>query len=135
MLPKANRLRHWKDFQTVYQNGSRCRGKRMSLRAYRRPTTPRDSSPNPDISGVLPTRIGISIGRKVSKRAVVRNRIKRQIRAAARQLLPRLSPGWDIVAIVHSEAKECNSTQFLQELEQLLARAEVLNGHSRGSLL
>lgn len=107
----------------------------MSLRAYRRPTTPRDGFPNPDISGVLPTRIGISIGRKVSKRAVVRNRIKRQIRAAARQLLPRLSPGWDIVAIVHSEAKECNSTQFLQELEQLLARAEVLNGHSRGSLL
>ena len=82
-----------------------------------------------------PTRIGISISHKVSKRAVVRNRIKRQIRAALRQLLPRLSPGWDLVVIVKPKAVECNSGEFLQELEQLLVQAEVLNGYSGGNTL
>jgi len=80
---------------------------------------------------ITPTRIGISISLKVSKRAVIRNRIKRQLRAAFRCLLPQLSPGWRLVVVVQpSAAQECDYQQFLQELEQLLAEAEVLNGHS-----
>jgi ribonuclease P protein component len=78
-----------------------------------------------------PTRIGISISTKVSKRAVIRNRIKRQLRAAFRCLLPKLSLGWRVVVVVQpSAAQECDYQQFLQELEQLLAKAEVLNGNS-----
>jgi ribonuclease P protein component len=76
-----------------------------------------------------PIRIGISISRKVSKHAVVRNRIKRQIRAILRDFLPRLAPGWDVVIGVRSQAVECDYHQFLRELEQLLAKAEVLNGN------
>jgi ribonuclease P protein component len=80
----------------------------------------------------IPTRIGISISTKVSKRAVVRNRIKRQLRAAFRRLLPRISPGWLLVVVVQPSAarQECVTQQFLQELEQLLVAAEVLNGNS-----
>lgn len=79
-----------------------------------------------------PTRIGISISTKVSKKAVVRNRIKRQLRVAFRCLLPRISPGWLLVVIVQPSAarRECVTKQFLQELEQLLVAAEVLNGNS-----
>lgn len=82
--------------------------------------------------GAVPTRIGISISTKVSKKAVVRNRIKRQLRAAFRYLLPRISPGWLLVVIVQPSAarQECVTKQFLQELEQLLVAAEVLNGNS-----
>jgi ribonuclease P protein component len=80
------------------------------------------------LSADSPSRIGISISKKVSKKAVVRNRIKRQIRAILRQLLPRLKSGWNIVISVRSQAVECDYQQFLQELEQLLAKAEVLNG-------
>jgi len=76
-----------------------------------------------------PSQIGISISKKVSKRAVVRNRIKRQIRAALRSLLPRLYSGWKLVIIVRPQAVECDYFQFLQELEQLLISAEVLNGN------
>jgi ribonuclease P protein component len=76
-----------------------------------------------------PTRIGISISQKVSKKAVVRNRIKRQIRAIFRQFLPRLSTGWQLVVVVRPGAEKCDYGQILRELEQLLAEAEVLNGH------
>lgn len=77
----------------------------------------------------LPTRIGITISLKVDKRAVVRNRIRRQIQAVFRQFLPRLSPGWDVLVVVHPMAVRCDYFQFLQKLEKLLVNAEVLNGH------
>ncbi|MCC5897695.1 MAG: ribonuclease P protein component [Phormidium sp. BM_Day4_Bin.17] len=127
MLPQAHRLRHWKDFQTVYQRGRRARSRVLGLRAYRQ-SQPANEGNSPD--SVPPTRFGISVGRKISKKAVVRNQIKRRLRAALRQLLPRVSAGWDVVIIAYPEAKECNSRHFLPELEQLLARIEVLNGHS-----
>jgi ribonuclease P protein component len=138
-LPKANRLKSRKDFQAVFQEGTRRHGAFLTLRALR-PSSSRDSSGNTapkssektDRSCLTPTKIGISISTKVSKRAVVRNRIKRQIAAAFYQLLPKLAPGWRLVVIVKPTAAElgCVSQQFLQELEQLLAKVEVLHGHS-----
>lgn len=74
------------------------------------------------------SRFGISISKKVSKLAVVRNRIKRQIRAALRKLLPLVQPGWSVVIIVRSSILECSYWQILQELEQLLLKAGVLCG-------
>lgn len=79
--------------------------------------------------GKPPTRFGISISLKVSKKAVVRNRIKRQIRSILRQLLPQISPGWNLVVVVRPGASECDYAQFLRELKQLLAEAEVLHGY------
>ena len=100
------------------------------LRALRRPTLAEgDGGEKP------PTRFGISISRKVTKKATSRNRIKRQIRSALRQLLPKIEPGWDCILSVKPSAVQCNYSQFLQELKQLLAKAEVLHGHSRGNLL
>lgn len=79
-------------------------------------------------SEVLPIQVGISISKKVSKRAVVRNRIKRQLKAIVRQLLPRLESGLRMVILVRSEALTYEYGEFLQELEQLLVKAEVING-------
>ncbi len=83
----------------------------------------------PEGESKLPTRVGISISQKVSKLAVIRNRIKRQIRAALRHMLPQISPGWLLVIVVLHGAQECDYAQILRELEQLLVEAEVLNGH------
>ncbi|MBK4729500.1 ribonuclease P protein component [Oxynema sp. CENA135] len=147
MLPKVHRLKHRHDFSAVYRGGLRRQSKHLSVRAKRRKPgslevrlsdnrdprqrrggnppvpSPEDSSPK------LPTRMGISISQKVSKQAVIRNRIKRQLRGACRELLPRIAPGWDVVIVVRPQGRECNYRQLLQELEQLLAQAEVLNGH------
>jgi ribonuclease P protein component len=138
-LPQPNRLRHWRDFQAVYQNGIRRSGRFLVLRGLPQrsyaPAAPNQGRSRPLSEGKPPTRIGISISQKVSKKAVVRNRIKRQIRAVLRQLLPRISPGWQLVVVVRPGAQECEYAQFLRELEQLLAQAEVLNGNERGNVL
>lgn len=85
-------------------------------------------SPKEDSAEVLPIQVGISISKKVSKRAVVRNRIKRQLKAIVRRFMPRLESGLRMVILVRSEALTYNYGQFLQELEQLLIKAEVLHG-------
>lgn len=82
----------------------------------------------PEPAPATPTRVGISISLKVSKRAVVRNRLKRWLKVAARSLLWKFPVGWDIVVLVQPEATQCDYRQFLQELEQLLINAEVCDG-------
>lgn len=135
-LSKPNRLRSNQDFTAVYRKGIRRKSthltllaiRQASLRARKQPIFKAAADAVATAPG-SPTRIGISISQKVSKRAVVRNRIKRQLRAAARQLLPRFSQGWDVVVVVQPQATQCDYHQFLQELEQLLMDAEVCDGH------
>lgn len=132
-LPQPNRLKHWRDFQKVYQKGIRRSGRYLTLRGLPQHTKAVNESTQETLrsreEGLPSTRIGISISQKVSKKAVVRNRIKRQIRASLRQLLPRISPDWQLIVVVRPGAEQCEYAQFLRELEQLLAEAEVLNGH------
>lgn len=119
MLATQHRLRKHHDFVTVYRQGSRQSTKFLALRAYRSTTNKAQS----------PIRIGFSISQKVSKRAVIRNRIKRRLRAACCQLLPELQSGWDIVIVARAEAVQCDYLQFLQQLRKLFADAEILNGY------
>ncbi|OBQ38697.1 MAG: ribonuclease P protein component [Anabaena sp. CRKS33] len=121
-LPKAYRLKSRQDFQAVFREGIRRHSSHFTLRALK-----------PSLDTAPPaTKIGIAISTKVSKRAVVRNKIKRQITAALYQLLPKLVPGWRLVLIVKptTAESECQTHKFLRELEELLAQTEVLNGHS-----
>ncbi len=143
-LPKAHRLRHRRDFSAVYQAGLRRSTANLTLRALRPGFGPGHlegsangqafaesaqlATPNSQ-THELPTRIGISISQKVSKRAVVRNRIKRQLKAILRPLLPEIAPGWQLVIVVKASATQCDYEQFLQELKQLLRSAEVINGY------
>ena len=120
-LPSKHRLKRRSDFQKIYKKGIRRSSRYFILRAF--PT-----STNSAIK-TIDTKIGISISRKVSKKAVERNRIKRQIRAVFRSLLPRISSPWLIVIVVKPEAKECKYEHFLRELEKLLIKAEIIYGY------
>jgi ribonuclease P protein component len=120
-LPSRHRLKRRWDFQSVYQQGIRRSSRHLIIRAL--PVAKDSANQSIDI------KIGISISRKVSKKAVVRNRIKRQIRSAFRYLLPKISSPWLIVVIVKPEAQECNYEHFLRELEQLLIRSEIIHGN------
>ena len=112
-LPQQHRLKHWQDFQRVYQSGRRFRQAHLLLRCL-----PHDS--------LRVSRFGISVGRKVSNRATVRNRIKRQIRAIILRYLPDLKLGFDIVIVVLPQGIECNYEHFLRELDQLFHQAEII---------
>lgn len=90
------------------------------------PDKPRNKSESADdVSSALSSCFGISISRKVSKRAVIRNRIKRQISAIIQRNLRDIEPGWQIVIVVRPSAVECEFDDFLRELEYLLKKLKI----------
>lgn len=95
---------------------------RRSPQPIHQPTNPTSADGNPS---ALVSSFGISISRKVSKRAVVRNRIKRQIKAIIRRFLPEITPGWQVVIVVRPAAVECEFDDFLRELNYLLKKLEI----------
>ncbi len=121
-LQKANRPRNRRDFQTVYQQGIRRSSSHLILRAL-------FSVKSEETTQEIVSRFGISISLKVSKKAVVRNRIKRWIKAAIRELMPQIDRGWKVIIVVRSNAVECKYEHFLRELKQLLTNAKIINGH------
>ncbi|MGF1569944.1 MAG: ribonuclease P protein component [Nodosilinea sp.] len=132
MLPKRYRLRQSRDFSQVYRYGQKAVSAHLVVRVMKgggiptQDAQPLASKPEPP----APAMIGIVVSLKVSKRAVVRNRLKRQIRAALRVLLPRLTSPAQIVISVRPEASQCGYAEFLRELEALLTKLEVIHGHS-----
>lgn len=119
-LPKAHRLRKRQDYRAVYKGGIRRYSPHLTLIALK-------EQQSEDFA--RPTKLGISISKKVSKKAVTRNRIKRQIKGAIQSNLDAISPGWKIVITVKPKAIECKYEHFLRELEELLKKAKIINGH------
>ncbi len=71
-------------------------------------------------------RVGIVVSTKVSKKAVVRNRLRRRFYAQMRELLARLDGGVDIVIMVRHQAIDQDSSQIGNDLEKTLNRANLL---------
>ena len=71
-----------------------------------------------------PSRFGFSVGKKVGN-AVARNRVKRLLRVAVRQLLPELRSGVDVVVIARSTAGQAGLPELLHSL-RILSRKSGL---------
>jgi ribonuclease P protein component len=121
-LPKTHRLRNRKHYRAVYEQGIRRYSPHLTLIALSTQSKT-DAIYSPE------TKIGISISKKVSKKAVVRNRIKRQIKSVFRTNLHLIRPGWKIVIVVKPKAIECKYEHFLRELEELLKQTKIINGY------
>lgn len=133
-LPKKHRLTHRRDFSAVYRQGTRFSSSHLVLRTLPIAASPlqtRLNSLRPANTEVPApwTRLGVVVSQKVDKRAVVRNQIKRRLQAAFMTLRSHIEPGWLLVVGVRPQAVQCEYEQFLQELKQLLADAEVFNGN------
>lgn len=78
-------------------------------------------------------RLGLAVSRKVSKKAVQRNRIKRQIRDSFRYLQPCVADrgGWskikpagtDFIVVAKAAAVEAQNTELREELNRLWVKA------------
>ena len=115
-FPRAARLLTSRDF-------SRLRG------ISRRLATPNFSA---EIAAAVQpgARLGLAVSRKVSKKAVRRNRIKRIARDSFRRHRDRL-PSVDILLIARSGADATDNAGLHAELEQLWQRIAALNGAGR----
>lgn len=106
-LPKARRLLRRRQFDRVFERRCRCEDRRFTVYG----------APN----GTEEPRIGIVVSRRVSTRAVDRNRIKRTIRETFRH-----NQGWldalDIVVVARSPAASATGHELEDALTGLWKR-------------
>ncbi len=98
MLKKNNRITKDKEFEKIFKKG---KGKYSSILGIKVINNNLEDS-----------RFGIIVSTKISKKAVERNKIKRQIREIIKKYLPNVNIGKDIVVITLPKIKEANFEQI-----------------------
>ena len=112
MAPAVGRLTHRSEFLRVAAARRKWATPGLVLQACERTDAPTGGPP----------RVGFTATRKVGN-AVVRNRARRRLRAAAAALLPKLgAAGWDYVLIARDGTAERPFDALLGDLETALAR-------------
>jgi ribonuclease P protein component len=117
MLARGQRLRRPKDIARVYQRGTRGGGPDFFVKAW------------PSLGST--TRATIVVSRKVDKRAVVRNRIRRRLSGALEQLWQTLPPGYDIVITVTRDLTGLSSGDLHTQLERALRQSGAIQPTKR----
>ena len=124
MLPRPNRLTRTRDFELLFAQGRVAGGAFVTLKFWR--IVP-DFQPRRQLT-TTDLKIGILVSKKVSKRAVVRNRIKRQVREIVRLLLKenKIPIGYLLVFSIKAEAKDQEYVLLEVDLKNVLTRARLL---------
>lgn len=111
MLPKENRLRRSADFRIVKQTGKRLRQGPLTV----------NFAPN----HLALTRVGFVIPKRVGT-AVVRNRVKRRLRAISHNHIESVRAGFDIVLIAYPSVDDVSFSKLDSVVVKLLVKAGVL---------
>jgi len=106
MLSRQLRLVKEKDFQKIFKRGKSSYCKIFSIKFL--------------ANGLEVNRYGIIISTKVSKKAVERNKLKRQFREALKGFDKKLINGFDLVLIVFPVALNREYKFIKSELEKIL---------------
>jgi ribonuclease P protein component len=75
------------------------------------------------------TRFGLATGRRVGG-AVTRNRVRRRLREALREMAASFRPGWDVLIIARPAIVDADHAVLVDALRRTLQRGGVLGGAS-----
>jgi ribonuclease P protein component len=71
-------------------------------------------------------RLTVVVGTKVSKKSVQRNKMRRRVRAAIRELWPQLKTGYDMIVIVKKDLSKLEHSQLKQQLLLCLSHSQII---------
>jgi ribonuclease P protein component len=108
MLKKENRLKKQREFDEIFKKGKGLREESLFLKIIEKE----------------PTKIGIVVSKKISKKAVERNKIKRQIREIARK--QNFKKGFQMIIITYPSIKEKSFEDIENQLINLFKKAKCL---------
>jgi len=105
MLPENNRLKKRNDFNEILKKGKAITGKFVFLKYLK--------------NNLNVNRFGFVVSLRISKRAVIRNRIRRQLREATRRNLSNIKHSFDVLIIAKPEIINKKYQEIRNELEYL----------------
>lgn len=128
-IARLDRLKKRSDFLRVQNTGKRWVAKGLVLQAAVSPLPENDIPENEESKeeggAAGPIRFGLTASRKLSVRAVDRNRVRRRLRAAACDILPLYArPGADYVLIGRKETADRSYDELCRDLRWCLRRLE-----------
>jgi ribonuclease P protein component len=112
MLPQNNRLQKEKDIERVYKKGKGFKEDFLILKTVKNDLTQ--------------SRFGFIVSQKVSKKAAVRNKVKRRLREIIKKYIEVIEPGFDILIITRSGAAEKSFLEIEKTLTKLFKRAKLI---------
>lgn len=114
MLQKKNRLMRRDGFARLHKMGRFSGDKFLAIKYL--------------LNKLEVTRVGFLVGLKISKKAVVRNKIRRRLREIFRLLIKndQLKKGFDIVVLVRPEIVDKNYDEIKLSLEGVLKKAGLI---------
>lgn len=111
MLPKKYRLKSKKEFDEIFRKGKNIVGNFLTLRTKKGKT------------GDL--KVGFVVSRKLFKKAVKRNRLRRLVQEATRKRINQIRQNYHLVFSVKKEADDKSFQEFESEVELLLEKAKL----------
>lgn len=124
MLPKTYRLTRERDFEIVSKEGFFVSGRLVNAKVWcvSPEKYPRRGYSREEV------KFGFVVSKKVDRRAVVRNRVKRQMREVVRLLVSKeaINPGFLIVLLVKKEIVGKSYGEIADDIHSVLLRSRVV---------
>lgn len=111
MLKKVNRLKKRYQFNYVYKNGTHISSSALVLYF----TTSKTKS----------IKVGFGVTKKIGK-AVVRNRVRRQLREVVQKHLPNLKQNYNIILVARDTIANFAFADLERQFVELIKKAEIL---------
>ncbi len=113
ILAKEVSLKKKKDFEQVFEKGKGFKDDFLFLKVF-----PNNLGKN---------RFAIIVSRKISKKAIIRNKIKRRIRVIIKQKLSEIKKGIDLVlVVVSSELVKKDFKEVEKKINKLFQKANII---------
>ncbi len=130
MLVAKNRLKKMHDFNALMKNGWYFKARYLDAKILSLPQPTPSLSVDQKFVEQMPLQFAFTVGLKISKKATVRNRLRRQMREVVRLLLKNksLKNGFFVLFIAKKGIIGQDYRELKKDVEQLLITSKVLPG-------
>jgi ribonuclease P protein component len=112
MLPRINRLKKKQDIKKVFKKGKKIKEGLLVLKMAK--------------NNLSQTRFGFIVSKKVSKKATIRNKIKRRLREIAGKKRKRVKKGLDVLLIAPPGLETKDFWEIDEMLNKIFTKAKIL---------
>jgi len=112
MLPKINRIKKKKDFEMIFKNSKSFKNNLFILKVIK--------------NNLKLNRFGFVVSQKVSKKAIVRNKVKRRLSEAIRDKMKNIEIGTDSVLIALPGIEKKEFSEIKEAINNALIRAKLI---------